>query len=83
MAERYDWYIFPVTNPDGFVYSHTTVRKIFIYSERLYIKTTHFATFSLTDIQDRHFCTNYVICRLETFNIALNFYISEDEIQDT
>jgi Zinc carboxypeptidase/Carboxypeptidase activation peptide len=26
MAENYDWYIFPVTNPDGFVYTHTKDR---------------------------------------------------------
>jgi Zinc carboxypeptidase/Carboxypeptidase activation peptide len=26
MAENYDWYIFPVTNPDGYVYTHTTDR---------------------------------------------------------
>jgi len=25
IAENYDWYILPVINPDGFVYSHTTV----------------------------------------------------------
>lgn len=25
MADRHDWYIFPVFNPDGFVYTHTTV----------------------------------------------------------
>lgn len=27
IAESHDWYIFPVTNPDGFVYSHETVSK--------------------------------------------------------
>ena len=26
MAESYDWYIFPVFNPDGYEYTHTTVR---------------------------------------------------------
>lgn len=26
LAESYDWYIFPVVNPDGYVYTHTTVR---------------------------------------------------------
>ncbi|XP_032691326.1 zinc carboxypeptidase-like [Odontomachus brunneus] len=26
MAESYDWYIFPVFNPDGYVYTHTTDR---------------------------------------------------------
>ncbi|KAF7271083.1 hypothetical protein GWI33_016043 [Rhynchophorus ferrugineus] len=26
LAESYDWYIFPVFNPDGFAYSHTTNR---------------------------------------------------------
>uniref|UniRef100_A0A6P7F4I7 Zinc carboxypeptidase A 1 n=1 Tax=Diabrotica virgifera virgifera TaxID=50390 RepID=A0A6P7F4I7_DIAVI len=31
MAESHDWYIFPVINPDGFVYSHT--------EERLWRKT--------------------------------------------
>lgn len=25
MAESHDWYIFPVFNPDGYVYTHTTV----------------------------------------------------------
>lgn len=25
LAEAYDWYIFPVTNPDGFVHSHENV----------------------------------------------------------
>lgn len=25
LAERYDWYIFPSFNPDGYVYTHTTV----------------------------------------------------------
>ena len=25
IAENYDWYIFPVINPDGFVYTKTTV----------------------------------------------------------
>lgn len=28
MAERHDWYIFPLFNPDGYVYTHTTVRDI-------------------------------------------------------
>lgn len=27
MAESYDWYIFPVFNPDGYEYTHTTVKK--------------------------------------------------------
>ncbi|XP_055599236.1 zinc carboxypeptidase-like [Uranotaenia lowii] len=26
VAENYDWYFFPVTNPDGYVYTHTTYR---------------------------------------------------------
>ncbi|KAM0726995.1 Zinc carboxypeptidase A 1 [Formica fusca] len=26
LAERYDWYIFPSFNPDGYVYTHTTNR---------------------------------------------------------
>lgn len=26
VAERYDWYFFPVFNPDGYEYTHTTVR---------------------------------------------------------
>ncbi|XP_055599535.1 zinc carboxypeptidase-like [Uranotaenia lowii] len=26
VAENYDWYFFPVTNPDGYVYTHTTNR---------------------------------------------------------
>ncbi|XP_055682668.1 zinc carboxypeptidase-like [Lutzomyia longipalpis] len=26
IARNYDWYIFPVVNPDGYVYSHTTNR---------------------------------------------------------
>lgn len=26
MADNYDWYIFPVVNPDGFVYSHASNR---------------------------------------------------------
>ncbi|EFN79278.1 zinc carboxypeptidase-like [Harpegnathos saltator] len=25
IAENYDWYIFPSFNPDGYVYTHTTV----------------------------------------------------------
>lgn len=25
IAENYDWYIFPLFNPDGYVYTHTTV----------------------------------------------------------
>lgn len=25
LAQAYDWYIFPVLNPDGYVYTHTTV----------------------------------------------------------
>lgn len=25
VAESHDWYIFPVVNPDGYVYTHTTV----------------------------------------------------------
>ncbi|XP_062559197.1 zinc carboxypeptidase-like [Armigeres subalbatus] len=27
IAENYDWYVFPVTNPDGYVYTHTTNRQ--------------------------------------------------------
>lgn len=27
IAEDYDWYIFPVTNPDGYEYSHTSDRQ--------------------------------------------------------
>ncbi|XP_033222922.1 zinc carboxypeptidase-like [Belonocnema kinseyi] len=26
LAQKYDWYIFPVCNPDGYVYSHSTNR---------------------------------------------------------
>lgn len=26
IAEGHDWYIFPSVNPDGYVYTHTTVR---------------------------------------------------------
>ena len=26
LAESYDWYIFPTINPDGFAYTHSTVR---------------------------------------------------------
>ena len=26
IAENFDWYVFPSTNPDGYQYSHTTVR---------------------------------------------------------
>lgn len=29
LAESHDWYIFPVFNPDGYVYTHTTVNKIY------------------------------------------------------
>lgn len=25
IAEKYNWYIFPVANPDGYEYTHTTV----------------------------------------------------------
>lgn len=25
IAENYNWYIFPVANPDGYTYTHTTV----------------------------------------------------------
>lgn len=28
IAENYDWFIVPVANPDGFVYTHTTVREV-------------------------------------------------------
>lgn len=28
IAESHDWYIFPVFNPDGYVYTHTTVNNI-------------------------------------------------------
>lgn len=28
-VEEYDWYIFPVTNPDGYVWSHTEVSLLF------------------------------------------------------
>ena len=31
LAENYDWHILVVTNPDGYVYSHTTVRKFILY----------------------------------------------------
>nr|AAT36730.1 carboxypeptidase A [Aedes aegypti] len=27
IAENYDWYFFPITNPDGYVYTHTTNRQ--------------------------------------------------------
>lgn len=27
IAENYNWYIFPVTNPDGYTYTHTTVSR--------------------------------------------------------
>ncbi|XP_035901544.1 zinc carboxypeptidase-like [Anopheles stephensi] len=27
IAENYDWYVFPVTNPDGYEYTHTTDRQ--------------------------------------------------------
>lgn len=30
IANTHDWYIFPVVNPDGYVYTHTTV--IFLYA---------------------------------------------------
>jgi len=26
IAENFDWYVFPSSNPDGYQYSHTTVR---------------------------------------------------------
>ena len=26
LARKHDWYMFPVCNPDGYVYTHTTVR---------------------------------------------------------
>jgi murein tripeptide amidase MpaA len=26
IAEKFDWYVFPSVNPDGYQYSHTTVR---------------------------------------------------------
>lgn len=26
LANSYDWYIIPILNPDGYEYSHTTVR---------------------------------------------------------
>jgi len=26
IAENFDWYVFPSVNPDGYQYSHTTVR---------------------------------------------------------
>lgn len=28
IAEHYDWYIFPVYNPDGYDYTHTTVSSL-------------------------------------------------------
>lgn len=30
-AEDYDWYIFPVTNPDGYVFSHEVVSMCLLY----------------------------------------------------
>lgn len=30
LAESHNWYIFPLFNPDGYVYTHKTVRKSFI-----------------------------------------------------
>ena len=34
LAENNDWYIFPVFNPDGFVYTHTQVKN---YIENIYV----------------------------------------------
>ena len=34
IAANYNWYVFPVTNPDGYQYTHTTVRHV----EHLQIK---------------------------------------------
>lgn len=31
LAESHDWYIFPSFNPDGYVYTHTTVSYILLY----------------------------------------------------
>lgn len=30
LAKAYDWYIFPSVNPDGYVYTHTKVRFLYI-----------------------------------------------------
>ena len=35
LAESYDWYIFPTFNPDGYEYSHTTVRLCQHFSKTL------------------------------------------------
>ena len=40
LAEANDWYIFPVFNPDGFVYTHTNVS---IFSIKIYKFCTHAA----------------------------------------
>lgn len=43
LAESYDWYVFPVVNPDGYVYTHTTVSYlIFIYSlMNIFVQSYH------------------------------------------
>lgn len=38
-AREFDWYIFPVTNPDGYVWSHEEVRNVAYYIHFLYTLT--------------------------------------------
>lgn len=35
IAENYNWYIFPVANPDGYSYTHTTVSFVTICDARV------------------------------------------------
>lgn len=32
LAEAHDWWIFPSVNPDGYVYTHTTVIYVYVYT---------------------------------------------------